>query len=700
MAGDAYLRAVLTLDTNADRAAAAIAEASAGMSRSMTKAQRDIAAILARGEPLKQLNIQLAKELEAVKANEDKKKITAQQAEEVRTKLVADFTAKRKQLEEQAAAAAVQATSAASTKSTVEMQKIGTATVGLQSKIKGLNEPLEGLRAGLNQLGGGAGSAVGQVGALAQGLVGLGGKAGAIGAVVAGVGLVAAKSFEEFQKAEAARLQFEALNQTFGVTRDEVNAIRTAFRGYSEDLDTKTVQSLIAAGKQAGLSTEEMRSLGAEIQRAANLTGKDFKDAAIDAFGRFKKEARESSEALTGLLRSMDQRLAGVTPEDAIADKAVDEAEKRRDTARKELERLRAQQARGLGAFSGTLAQRQEALADIPKTIAEQERILLLAEKDVTEEVQKRTAFREKEAELLRQAALDRELAGLGGGGGGRVGRGGGKRKGPTTDWDAAPGLAWPSEDALRVGAGPQEMDFSEGLAGELGAADAEVEAARKANARKRLEEQFAPAQAGAANLAGEMDDLAAEAEKGAIEGFAKAGVSAAESFITNFKRFQESKDPKDLFKGILGAATGILSLFFPGAGLVGGLIGSILEKGGTPHAVPIPQARSGMTLWPGVNHDARPVIAHTGELIPKASQVAQFPGGYAAADRWARGKDPFPTVAAGPAGVTVVVTPPSDSAAAVQAVVAPGLVRRLDNHQGGELERALVDVTRPRELF
>lgn len=692
MAGDANLRANLELKENAADAAARIRKVmESDIPDSAKKGQAQLAAIFGKGEPTKALEAQLAEQLRKVVKLQKDGKIALEEAERSKTELTDRYLKARGELERKALAESTKATVAATTTA-------GTAVTTLQGRLKGMNEPIEGLRLGLSRLGGGAGTLVGDIGGLTQGLTSLGGKAGVAGAILAATGLIASKMVEEFKKAQAVEAQFQALNQTFGVTRAEVNQVRTAFSAYNDELDKKTVQTLIATGKEAGLSVAEMSKLGAEIKRVADLTGSDFLTAAKTAFSEFRKEARQSSEELSKLISGMKGQLQGNTALDVAGEKAVTDAEKSRGDLQKRIANLQAKESRGVAGFSGSMRDRQEALDAARAELGNLQGQLVQAEQRVTEEVNKRNEARKLEADLIRQNLDDAALGKLGAGGqpkssGG--GGGGGGRGGSRSSRTARPMVFDPVavEFDSRVGLGPQSESPDADMMGEI------MRDSENAAALARNQAKFEPLKQQVAAFDSQMEDFTDNATAGAIEGLATAGLQGGNAFIDNIDAVINGKSGKDVAKGFLGILTQVLS-FLPGGGIVSGLVslatGQLRGGGGMPPR----QARGGIGLLPGVNFDAEPVFMHPGEVTPKREVVGQFPGGYAAAEQWARGKRPLPGGGGGGGPVTVVLPSfsPSDSAAAVEEVVTPGLRKRLDNHLSQSLARSISDATQPME--
>jgi hypothetical protein len=177
---------------------------------------------------------------------------------------------------------------------------------------------------------------------------------------------------------------------------------------------------------------------------------------------------------------------------------------------------------------------------------------------------------------------------------------------------------------------------------------------------------------------ANEQKRLATEA--GAI--WKDAGLDAAEQFAGSFAKFMDSKDPKDLFKGLLSAASGILNLVLPGAGTVANIIGGFFERGGGAYGYALPQGRSGMATG---NIDGMQSMLHKREVVFKEDVVDSFPGGYPQAVRVGMGFEPVP--GSSPAsGQTIIYASALDNRSVLDGVAGPiekAHVRRIVTKQG-----------------
>jgi hypothetical protein len=100
-------------------------------------------------------------------------------------------------------------------------------------------------------------------------------------------------------------------------------------------------------------------------------------------------------------------------------------------------------------------------------------------------------------------------------------------------------------------------------------------------------------------------------------QSWAQAGVQAGTAFAGGIKSYLNSKDPIDIFKGLLSAAGSILSMI-PGLNIVGAAIsgiGGLLHGGG--QIGPIVTAHAGVSLaGPSVRNDETIIKAQRGEGV------------------------------------------------------------------------------------
>lgn len=359
------------------------------------RGEKLVAALIARGDPAKEMKLQLDRELEMLREAERNVIITVQQSQQAQLAIVNRYGQQRAAAQARASGAAAAAGGPAPTGGMADLRKQG--------------EKFEGVRALLTQLGVSASSAEGHLGALGQSFVMAGGKAGMIGIGVASAVAALVAVREEMKRVEDTERAVSAAGKEFGITEQEVLRVKNAFRGFDEQMDRKTVVGLLAAGREAGLSANEVMGLGTKIKRAADIAGTDFKEQALGTIRAFKDEAIVAKEKVDDIIRSMEQKLSGVTANDMALDAAVRTAEQRVAGARTELTGIRGEleainKTGGRGMTQQEAARRLIALR-AQETAANEK--LEGSENLVTDAVEARTKARELEADELRNKRED-----------------------------------------------------------------------------------------------------------------------------------------------------------------------------------------------------------------------------------------------------------------------------------------------------
>lgn len=224
------------------------------------------------------------------------------------------------------------------------LKKTAGAAESAGASFKKLNEPIEGVRSAMGALGIGSNTAAGAMGQLAQGFTAVGGKAGLVGAGITAAAFAVNEFVQYSARVEAADKQFAALSGTFQVTREEVERASAAWANHGAELDRGGVQKLIAAGREAGLTTAEVTNLGAEADRIARTAGVSFEEGLVKALANAKENAHKAGDALQELL-DKTERAERVGREGVLgvaSSEAVEESKKRIDSIRAKLEELAA----------------------------------------------------------------------------------------------------------------------------------------------------------------------------------------------------------------------------------------------------------------------------------------------------------------------------------------------------------------------
>jgi len=575
-------------------------------------AQKRIVEILERGEPGKALRRKATEELATLREMNRQKLITIEQFEAARTKLLTDYAARRAALNRRGGAA--------NDDLAPPLSRGGSAQAGAQggdiyAQLTWAGERMEGVRSVMAALGMQTHSVMDGMTLFTSAMVKGAGKATIFGFALAGVGAVANALVEHFAEMRRVEAQMDALSATFGTTARDVRMVGNAFADFTGELDRSTVQAIMKAGLEAGLTASEIAGMGAEVKRLMDIDG----SSAVDAAGKAAQEAAKAKaddvlrraraandakeQELFGptmaeqLLRRADElereavrisneiRMAERNAVYLVSNEERERAEDairvlrgERQRLRADAERLREESGR-TEMLEGADKARKEDEADAAKAKADRERRAREAEQERKRELDREKREREerqKEAERTVQAAKDllHERDVLDSAENERIGRVRLERERELLaleDLYAAKielgqaDLAW-EEEYLR-----QRAEINDRATREI--------AAIRADDAKKLSDAHAKAQREALRQA-RIDEQAAE--QGAI-----AGIRFGESFLLSFKRVIDGKgDAGDWLSTILQVGGSFASLFpggqVLGAGMasLGSLVGAFAEGG------------------------------------------------------------------------------------------------------------------------
>jgi len=183
---------------------------------------------------------------------------------------------------------------------------------------------LGGLMSALGVDTSGAVGSVVQFGGAATRAFGAAGGAGLVlGGAVAAAGFAISELVSHVKNVRALEAQFQVLTRTFGVTRAEVVASAQAFRGYAGDLDIATVQALVVAGKEAGLTSQQIVGMGRAASDAAAIAGGDFASGFKTALGDIHTYATKAEATLDALIAKQQVAREGKGDEQVAREAAV-----------------------------------------------------------------------------------------------------------------------------------------------------------------------------------------------------------------------------------------------------------------------------------------------------------------------------------------------------------------------------------------
>lgn len=268
-------QAELLLSTNVPEAVKKAVEGIDSLTVAQQKAQAKIAAIIAKGEPQKALEQQLAKDFVALENLARKDVKLREQVEKEKAALVAKFANDRVQLELKAQEAVKQAA----------IQSVKNTDV-LQNQVKALKEPLSQVASGANALGAAFGGAGGQATQAITSIVGAFGAGGpaavALAGTVAVVGLLVTKYGDLRASVEESRktwrdAQSELSKTSMGqleTSQEAIAKLRMKLAGGNVDVNTLRSQSFAAGGAasdaEGRVSLQQTRVANIERMRAEN----------------------------------------------------------------------------------------------------------------------------------------------------------------------------------------------------------------------------------------------------------------------------------------------------------------------------------------------------------------------------------------------------------------------------------------------
>lgn len=635
----ATFRAELIFGSNAEEAAAAAVKASDTMSKAQINAQSKIAATIARGDPLKALQVQQFKELQSVYELEKKKTISVRDAEQARKTLTEKFSKERIAIEQQTAA------------QVVSISKSGVSANGsLEKSAKSLKEQMAQVGSAVTQVGSAFGGMGGQAVSAGSAIVGSFGAGGLVGIALAATGVAVTVVAGEWQKLQG-----------------QINASAAAARAASNDFRVAANKGLEDAKAKLGQLTGGVGS-GSEREGALAAGGAETARARLA-----KLEAQLAADAGRGDLVAERNRLNVATGGGRSVNADPN------DVAR--LGELRAKLADG-GAIGDTLRESiQQEIADLKASLpALDEQALVWRE--IAE--RERQADAAKSESKLGRAALSAE------------------GKADRDRFEAASRLQSDREFAAlpemraAMGASSDEEKiaaFQARFKADTGKLDAAESARTSADINLR-KTAAGVAATDTSKIVSEFQDAATPA---AILGFGKLGVDAANSFLDNFSDALKSGKPADIFKGLLGMLPAALSLFGPAGAAGGGILSGIGSLLGFRDGGAIPQGRNGL----GVSEDATLVGMHRREVIFNEQAAASFPGGFPQAVRVGMGLEALPS--GGGVQIHQHVHQsfaPTETRAAYQAHLAPAMAMTFEDRQSPLVRSSLArSVAEPRSI-
>jgi hypothetical protein len=354
----------------------AAARSSAALVALQQRAEQQRKTILARGDPLAQLRLQLQQEIAAYR--QIAAQVVGQEEQKQRTlrAIRERYLAAKKALlaeEQRAESAAAAGTGAARP-----------GRFGIQS-LRRFNEPMEGARMALGALGATTNTTVGQLGFLAQAFANVGAKAGAWGALLVGVGAGLTALHRQMQEVAAQERQIAAMGRTWGVTAADVRAVEAAWRAAGIEIDRSGVLKLIAAGKEANLATAEIVELGLKAKDVAEASGRSFEDGFVAGLADVKDAANDARKAFEDLLEAKRRAEAESksTPEIYAADEAIRASREAIDRMQRERQRLLAEAAAVREGRPGSLS---EAIEQAKRATGKDREVASLDEKIAAEE--------------------------------------------------------------------------------------------------------------------------------------------------------------------------------------------------------------------------------------------------------------------------------------------------------------------------
>lgn len=401
--------------------------------REVARTQQRIRQIIERGEPLLAARRAAMAELAVLREGQKEGLISAERYEAARTKILSDYLERRAQLRRREAreeAAAPAAPSVASPESIFGAATANSTNIDdIYKKLTWAGERMEGVRSTMFALGVETNSAADAMSMFASQMVKGAGKATLIGFALAGAGAAIAQVMQHLEEMDRLEKQMGALSAAFGITERDVRMVTNELEKFTGELDRATVQAIIRAGSEAGLTASEIAGMGEEIKRLMDLSGADAVEAATQAANKaaerraqsLLEQARKANEALEQQLfgaplseqlqRAAEQRqrdLARLSNEIRMAERNAariqnEEERQRAEDSIRAMRLTREQMRREIRELESEAA-RAAGLAEVQKGEQEAaEELRRIAEQERREEQAREKRRREEEAERKRQ---------------------------------------------------------------------------------------------------------------------------------------------------------------------------------------------------------------------------------------------------------------------------------------------------------
>lgn len=599
-------------------------------------AQRRVTEILERGEPLRALKRKTREEYDAIRDLERQKLITTQQGEEARAKVLADYSDRRRRIRNG------------------EQDDHIKAANATRDAVGRLEQPINDIRGMMDSLGVATNSAMGHVAQMGADVAAAFSSAGPVGlAIAAAVGLVGSLAFAWRESRDAAYQAKKAMAEEFKSANDAVAAQIQAVRddtlrrnlrlqGVSDEQiqadEIKGAAQLRVASQQESVNAlkRQLDGINAQLAKLDERVKANPKLELSADYVRLGTQAGDTNDKL----RIAEQELADASAHARTAEVAAEEllAVARKEKAKQDAERIKKGLQKELSSLSSGdkfgAQFRAERDAETARA-AEPDRLMA----EGLAEAQKKT----RDLAVAAKVGIEQAMK------------------------DVNPFAALGMELRRETERIDEQIKYLAGVAADPEVREQALVAIEAFEQQKlalqdrylqktnelevqRINEATRPRKKESSNKDGEAKDTE----------WVNAGMNAGASFAYGLKSYMDSRDPMDLFKGLLSAASGVLAVLVGGpAGAAisgaGGLIGGLFRNGGTPYAFDLPQGRNGLAVLPGVNYDAKPAWLHKNEVVMPEEVVNDTFGGLPNAARVAAGGPP-PGRAAPLGGDTFVI--------------------------------------------
>src|SRR5690606_26916707 len=189
-----------------------------------------------------------------------------------------------------------------------------------------------------------------------------------VAALSAGIGLLVTKIKEARQESE----RLDALERVTGITRREVDDLRTSLQGMGVELSRLEVAQLARMAQEARISKEEIVANASAIQALATLEGVTFESAAKKFFQDLRREAASTEQTIQAI-RDAIYALGGAY--DPVLARGEEEIRQLQERRRQREEALRlAQEELRVAAQAGVYT-RDATRQDHERYVAAQERV-------------------------------------------------------------------------------------------------------------------------------------------------------------------------------------------------------------------------------------------------------------------------------------------------------------------------------------